>query len=44
MHFDEVEKEMIQDVECHFEVIFCFWTNRNSDFFKVDIETIQVGE
>jgi len=34
MQFDELEKEMISDVECHFDVIFCFLNNRNYDFFK----------
>jgi len=35
---------MIQVVECHFEVIFCFLTNRKCDFFQVDKATIQVVE
>ena len=29
---DEVEKAMSNVVECHFEVIFCFLTNRKCDF------------
>ena len=33
---DEVEKTMIQVVECHFEVVFCFLTKRNCEFFQVD--------
>jgi len=44
MQFDEVEKAIIQFVECHFEVIISFLTNRNCDFFQVDIATIQVSE
>jgi len=43
MQFDEFEKVM-QVVECHFEVIFCFLTNGNFDFFQVDKATIQVAE
>jgi len=35
MPFDEVEKAMIQVVNCHFEVIVCFLTNRKCDFFKL---------
>ena len=30
---DEVEKGIIQVADCHFEVIFCFLTNRK--FFQV---------
>jgi len=44
MQFDEVEKAMIQVFICHFEVIFCFLTNRNCKFFQVDKATIQVAE
>jgi len=33
---------MIQVVECHFEVIFCFLCNRKWNFFQVDKATIQV--
>ena len=44
MKFDEVEKAMIQVVECHFEVIFCSLTNLNCYFFQVDKATIQVDE
>ena len=40
---DEVEKPMIQVVECHFEVIFSL-THRICDFFQVDKEKIQVVE
>jgi len=43
MQFDELEKEMISDVECHFDVIFCFLNNRNYDFFQVDKATIQIA-
>ena len=43
MQFDEFEKEMIQVVKCHFEVIFCFLTNRKCDFFQVEKATIQVA-
>ena len=35
---------MIQVVECHFEVVFCFLTNRNCYFFEVDKATIEVVE
>jgi len=35
---------MIHLVEWHFEVIFCFLTNRKCDFFQVDKATIQVVE
>jgi len=41
---DEAEKAMIQVVEIHFEVIFCFLTNRNCDLFQGDKATIQVAE
>jgi len=34
MQFVEFEKAMIQVVKCHFQVFFCFLTNRNCDFFK----------
>jgi len=44
MQFDEFKKAIIQVVECHFEVIFCFLTNRNFHFFQVDKMTIQVAE
>ena len=33
---------MIQVVQWHFQVIFCFLTNRKLDFFQVDKATIQV--
>ena len=42
MRLVEVEKAMIQVVECHFEVIFCFLINRKCDFFQIDKLTIQV--
>ena len=32
---------MNQVVNCHFEVIFCFLTNKNCDFIQVDKTTIQ---
>jgi len=35
---------MIHVVECHFEVIFCFLTNRKCNFLQVDKATIQVAE
>ena len=35
---------MIYVVKCHFEVIFCFLTNRKCDFFQVDKAAIQVAE
>jgi len=35
---------MIQVVEWHFEVMFCFLTNRNCDCFQVGKATIQVME
>jgi len=35
---------MIQVVECHFEVIFCYLTNRKCDFFQVGKATIQEVE
>ena len=35
---------MIQVVEFHFEVFFCFLTNRKCDFFQVHKATIQVFE
>ena len=41
---DEVEKVIIQVVECHFEVIFCFLTNLKYDFFQVVKAAIQVVE
>ena len=44
MQFDEVEKAMIQVVECYFKIIFCFLTNRKCDFFQVDRATIQLVE
>ena len=44
MQFDEFEKAMIQVVEFHFEIIFCFLTNRNFNFFLVDKAMIQDAE
>ena len=41
---DELEKAMIQVVECHSEVIFWFMTNRKCNFYHVDKATIQVVE
>jgi len=35
---------MIQVVEWHFEIIFCFFTNRKFDFYQVDKATFQVVE
>ena len=35
---------MIRVVKCHFEVIFCFLTNRNCHIFQVDKAIIQVAE
>ena len=31
----EVEKAMIQVVECHFEVIICSLTNQKCEFFSI---------
>jgi len=39
---DEVERAILQDVECKFEVIFCLMTNRKCDFFQVYKAMIQV--
>ena len=43
-YFDVFEKAMIPFVESHFEVIFCFLTNRNCDFFQINKATNQVIE
>jgi len=44
MQFDEFEKAIIQVAECHYEIIFCFLTNRNFDFFQFVKATIQDAE
>jgi len=41
---DEVEKAMIQVVECQFKVIFCLLTNRKCDFFQIEKAIIQEAE
>ena len=40
----EVEKEIIQDVEWHFEGIICFLTNPKCYFFQLDKATILVDK
>ena len=42
--YDEDEKAIIKVIEWHFEVIFCFLTNRKCDFSQVDKGTIHVVE
>ena len=44
MQFEEVDKAMIRVFKCHFEVIFCFLTNRNCHYFQVDKAIIQMAE
>ena len=41
---DEVDKAIIQVVECHFEVILCYLSNRKCKFFKLKKATIQMVE